>query len=316
MIDVIKLKELSKNFKVLYVEDDEMLRDSLASYFEKLFKEVVSAKDGKEGLELYKKGVFDIVITDIQMPNLNGIEMAEKIKELNHEQEILIVSAYTEIEYFIKSIKIGVSGYIIKPIDYAQMNEELYKLVNKLKKFKENETYKNHLEELIAKGIKEKIENYQKTLFALVDMIEERDTYTGGHSQRVAKYSVMIAKEMGCAEKEREKLHQAGILHDIGKISTPDSVLLKPGKLNDIEYKLIQEHVKVGYGMLSKIPMYKELAEIIHHHHERYDGKGYPDGLRGDEIPLLSRIMIVADAFDAMTTNRIYKTRKDRKSVV
>ncbi len=317
MIDVKKLKVLTKKFNVLYVEDEEQMRESLMAYLVKIFKNVKTAKDGQEGLELYRHEKFDIVITDIQMPNLNGIEMAKKIKELNHKQEIMIVSAYTEINYFIESIKIGISGYIIKPVDFSQMNEEIYKIVYKLKKFNENKLYGLHLEELIEERTKEKeslqaqiIENHQQTLFALVGMIEKRDSYTGGHSQRVAKYSMLIAKELGCAYEECEKLYQAGILHDIGKISTPDSILLKPGKLSDIEYKLIQEHVESGYDMLKKIYMYKELAKIIRCHHERYDGTGYPKGLKGDEIPFLSRIMMVADAFDAMTTNRIYKKRK------
>ncbi len=155
----------------------------------------------------------------------------------------------------------------------------------------------------------EKLRNYEQTLFSLIDLIESRDTYTAGHTRRVAQYSIMIAGVMGYSEEEIEQLRKAAMLHDIGKIQTPDAILLKPGKLSDYEYELIQEHVSVGYNMLQKIDMYKELAEIMRHHHEHYDGSGYPDGLRSEEIPPLSRIMIVADAFDAMTTSRIYKSR-------
>jgi putative nucleotidyltransferase with HDIG domain len=145
----------------------------------------------------------------------------------------------------------------------------------------------------------------------MVNMIEHRDTYTAGHTSRVARYSVLIAKEMGLDDSEIKKLQKAAVLHDIGKIATPDSVLLKPGKLSDIDYDLIKIHALAGYEMLSKINMYKELADIIRHHHERYDGNGYPDHLKNGDIPLLSSIMTVADAFDAMTTNRIYKSRKE-----
>jgi len=157
----------------------------------------------------------------------------------------------------------------------------------------------------------ERSANYEETIFSMVNMIEHRDTYTAGHTSRVARYSIMIAKEMGLENKEIKKLQKAAVLHDIGKIATPDSVLLKPGKLSNIEYDLIKIHALAGYEMLSKINMYKELAEIIRHHHEQYDGNGYPDHLKGDEIPLLSSIMTVADAFDAMTTNRIYKSKKE-----
>ncbi|MBW6521703.1 MAG: PhnD/SsuA/transferrin family substrate-binding protein [Desulfoarculaceae bacterium] len=152
--------------------------------------------------------------------------------------------------------------------------------------------------------------NYQETIFTFVNMIEQRDTYTAGHTERVARYCQKIAKEMGVDRQERAILGKAAILHDIGKIATPDSVLLKPGKLSYLDYDLIKLHATAGYEMLSNIEMYNDLAEIIRYHHERHDGKGYPDGLNGDDIPFLSRILTVADAFDAMTTNRIYKARK------
>lgn len=165
--------------------------------------------------------------------------------------------------------------------------------------------------EAVATLERERTANYEQTIFSMVNMIEHRDTYTAGHTARVARYSVMIAREMKLEDKEIRKLQKAAVLHDIGKIATPDSILLKPGKLSAIEHDLIKMHAVAGYEMLSKISMYEELATIIRHHHERYDGKGYPDRLKHDEIPLLASIMTVADAFDAMTTNRIYKARKE-----
>jgi putative nucleotidyltransferase with HDIG domain len=157
---------------------------------------------------------------------------------------------------------------------------------------------------------KQKIEDYKKILYALISMIEQRDSYTAGHSQRVAKYSELIAREMGYDDEECKILFKAATLHDIGKIATPDAVLLKPDKLSDLEYNLIKEHVNVGVKMLEGIPMFEEISDIIRFHHEKYDGSGYPKGIAGDDIPPLSRIMMVADAFDAMTTNRIYKHKK------
>lgn len=165
--------------------------------------------------------------------------------------------------------------------------------------------------ESVTKLTAERAANYEETIFSFVDMIEQRDTYTAGHSERVANYCQLIAREMGFEFEEIKKVYKSAILHDIGKIATPDSVLLKPGKLTTLDYDLIKLHPFAGYEMLSKIEMYKELAVIILHHHERHDGNGYPDGLRGEKIPPLSRIMSVSDAFDAMTTNRIYKARKE-----
>lgn len=158
----------------------------------------------------------------------------------------------------------------------------------------------------------EKISNYEETILAFVNIIEQRDSYTAGHTVRVAEYCRHIAVEMGIDEKDISKLEKAAILHDIGKVVTPDSILLKPGDLTSLEYDLIKQHSFAGYQMLSKIEMYKDLAEIIKYHHVRYDGTGYPETSKDapDEVPLLSHIIVVADAFDAMTTNRIYKARK------
>ncbi|MCB2183716.1 MAG: PhnD/SsuA/transferrin family substrate-binding protein [Desulfobulbaceae bacterium] len=170
--------------------------------------------------------------------------------------------------------------------------------------------------EAVAKLMVERTQNYEQTLFSMVNMIEHRDPYTAGHTTRVAHYSELIARGMGVEESEIIKLKKAAILHDIGKIATPDSILLKPNVLTSRDYDLIKLHASAGYEILSQINMYKELAEIILHHHERHDGRGYPDALKGDEIHPLARIMVVADAFDAMTTNRIYKPRKKIKEAL
>ncbi|WP_181358844.1 HD domain-containing phosphohydrolase [Pseudothauera lacus] len=157
---------------------------------------------------------------------------------------------------------------------------------------------------------RDRITHYEKTILSLVDLIERRDTYTAGHTRRVAHYCGLIAAELGLEAAQSEELQQAARLHDIGKIAIPDAVLLKPGPLTALEYELIKQHVVVGYETLMHIDMYAALAEILRHHHERHDGSGYPAGLAGEAIPLAARIMAVADAFDAMTTNRIYRPRK------
>ncbi len=169
-----------------------------------------------------------------------------------------------------------------------------------------DKTQKNKIEALED----EKSKNQEQIIHSMIDMIESRDSYTAGHTKRVAEYSVMIAKEMNYSDKDIELLRNAAWLHDIGKISTPDSVLLKPGQLDNTEYILIKDHLTAGYEMLKQIDQYTDIANIMREHHEKYDGTGYPRGLKGEEIIPLSRIMMVADAFDAMTTNRVYKPRK------
>jgi putative nucleotidyltransferase with HDIG domain len=317
VIDIKKLKELSKNFTVLYVEDDSAIRSFTTAYLGKIFLSVTTAVDGVDGLEKYRAEKFEIVITDLSMPKMNGIDMIAKIKEIDENQAVLITTAHADSDNILKAIRLGVDGYIIKPFEYEQLNIELYKIVEKLNIFAQNEQYKKNLKQMVEKKTLEitkmmlfKNDNYEKTLLSMVEMIEDRDTYTAGHSKRVAHYCKTIAEQMGHSEEECTKLYQAAILHDVGKIATPDAVLLNPKNLNEIEYTLIKEHVEVGFKLLDHIPMFESLADIVHSHHERYDGRGYPRGLSGNEIHPLARVMIVADAFDAMTTNRIYKTRK------
>lgn len=175
---------------------------------------------------------------------------------------------------------------------------------------KQEITQQLYLQRRVSEQNESILSNFDKTLEALVTIVEDRDSYTGGHSKRVALYSKMIASAIGLGEEECDLVYKAGVLHDIGKISTPDNILLKPDRLNVLEHRIIKRHVETSYAMLSTIPMYQQIADIVILHHERYDGLGYPNGLKGDEISLLGHIMIVADAFDAMTTNRIYKSKK------
>jgi len=162
----------------------------------------------------------------------------------------------------------------------------------------------------VLEYMEEKEKLYEEYIYGLVNVVEKRDSYTAGHSKRVAHYAILIAKEMGISQKDRHILYRAGMLHDIGKIGIPDSVFLKPRKLTDDEFEIIKQHVVLSYELLKNISIFDEIKEIVRDHHEHYDGSGYPRGLKGDETPILAQILMTADAFDAMTTNRIYKPRK------
>ncbi len=174
---------------------------------------------------------------------------------------------------------------------------------------------KSHVK-VVEEQREKEIKDYDETLDLLVGIMEERDSYTAGHSERVSLYCVLIATEMGLSKERINLILQASRLHDIGKIAVSDTVLLKPGKLDESEYKEIQKHAKEGHHIISRMRKYRPLAEIIESHHERYDGKGYPNGKKGDEIPLESSIMCVADSFDAMTTNRIYKPKRSIQEAI
>ncbi|MEA2028381.1 MAG: response regulator, partial [Campylobacterota bacterium] len=283
----------AKGLSLLYVEDEKELQNRMLTFFSKIFTYIDTANDGKEALEKYQKNRYDIIITDILMPKMNGLELIKSIHAENEKQEIIITSAYDDLNYLMESIKLGVTGYLLKPLNFQDIISVLEQSIDKINLRHENEIYKKNLEDMLQKrssevlGLKNKqIINYEYAINSFVKMIERRDTYTGGHSERVARYSRLIAQELGLSVDECDTIYQAGILHDIGKIITPDSILLKPGKLTQNEYVLIQEHVTVGYEILSEVPMYKHLAHIVHTHHEHYDGSGYPKGLKAKGISL------------------------------
>lgn len=163
--------------------------------------------------------------------------------------------------------------------------------------------------------LNEKTKMYEESMYALIDMVEKRDSYTAGHSQRVAEYAKMLVLAMGYSHDDADFIYKAGMLHDIGKIEIPDAILLKPDKLNSMEYSLIKRHSTASYELLSREP-FSLLASVVWHHHERYDGGGYPKGLKGDQIPFFSQIITVADAFDAMTTNRAYRKSLTREEAI
>ncbi len=311
------LKEKAKGYSVLYVEDESTLRAKATVFLTKIFDKVETAENGEEGFEKYLLAPYDIVLTDILMPKMNGLEMIAKIKQHNERQEVIVLSADTSSNVLSECIQLGVTGYLIKPMDFQQALSVLESSIDKLNTVRENEQYKSDLESMVNERTEkvmhlqdQLIANYDRAIRSLVKMIEGRDTYTGGHSERVAHYARMIAEAMGCSKEESDLIYQAGILHDVGKITTPDAILLKPGSLTEHEYALIKNHVSAGYEILSGVPMYEKLVDIIYAHHEHYDGSGYPRFLKGDEIPFGARIMSIADAFDAMTTGRVYKTKK------
>ncbi len=308
---------------ILYVEDEKELQHTTFKYLRKFFQNIDLASNGLEALELYQNRLYDLVITDLNMPKMDGMKLIKEIKKIHQNQEIIVISAHSEQESLMKAISYGINGYLLKPIDFNVFNTTLYNSVYKIKKIKENEAYKNNLIQIVeAKThevtnlLEDKVKNLQNSIFAFVDLIEKRDSYTAGHSSRVAYYSTLIARACGICDEETYLLYQAAMLHDIGKVTTPDVILLKPGRLDRDEFQLMKEHVTSGYDLLIGIPMYKEHAKIMRYHHEKYDGTGYPDGLKGNQIPTLSSIMSIADAFDSMTTSRIYQARKNKEEAL
>ena len=263
-----------------------------------------------------KKAATFLNRTVDELTNISSKDIFPNDYKRYHSYDLEVIQSKKETINIIEEFDINNEIKIVEKskIPIIGKNGEVTNIITFINDITDKVEKEKSLQETSKKLFEEEIfraENYEQTISSLVELIEQRDLYTGGHSNRVAEYAIKIAKELNFSSHDIIMLKQIGLLHDIGKIGIPDSILLKPGRLTDQEHDIIKNHVILGYNMISKIPMFKDFANIILSHHERYDGSGYPNGLQGDEIPLLASVLSVADSFDAMTTTRIYNNKKN-----
>lgn len=281
---------------LLYVEDDVETRDILARYLGRRFKSLDVAANGKEGLQAFQQKHHDIIITDIKMPLMDGLEMAEQIRAIADDVPIVVITAYSDLDYMLRSIELGVDNYVIKPVDPDKLLEAVSKSVRS--KFNQRELAKAR--QLMACTLED-------VVAMLARAIEMRDPYTDGHQRRVAQLAVAIAEEMGLNKHCVDGLRLSALIHDVGKIRIPAEVLSKPGKLTPIEFGLIKEHALSGYEIIQEVEFPWPLAQIVAQHHERIDGSGYPNGLKADHILPEAKVLAVADVVEAMSSHRPYR---------
>jgi len=312
--------------RILIIEDDESFRGILTLILEKEGYLVVGAKDAHQAIETAKKTFFELVIADVRLPGgMDGIEAVAKIKGIRPEAKsiVIIVTGYSDEQAAVRALRLGVDDYIYKPFEREQFlhsveqNLRTYRLERE--KEKHNQVIEKMHQELEGKveqrakdlrNLYEELQvTYLRTIKALAQAIDARDHYTHSHSQNVTKYAVMIAQEMKLPAKEIDRIKQASELHDLGKIGIHDYVLTKPGKLTPQEWEEVRLHSLKGAEILEPLKFLKEATKLIQQHHERYDGKGYPYCLKGETIHLGARIMAVADAFDAMISERPYREK-------
>ena len=331
--DLKELSKFSKTLQILYVEDNQEAREQTIKMLKNFFEDIIVGVDGQDGLDKFNqnKTTIDIVFTDINMPNMNGIDMLKNIRSINSNIPCIVLSAHNETNFFLDTISLGVDGYILKPIDMKQFITILSKTVDQIKlkieniKYKNDlETINNDLEEQVCQRIGEiyalnkEIEDTQKeVVFTMGAIGESRSKETGHHVKRVAEYSKVLALKYGLSDSESELLKQASPMHDIGKIAIPDSILNKPGRFDDEERKIMDTHSDLGYEMLnsSQRPLLKLAAIVAHQHHEKWDGSGYPRGLKGEDIDISGRITAIADVFDALGSDRVYKKAWDDERI-
>ncbi|MFA6192582.1 MAG: HD domain-containing phosphohydrolase [Sulfurimonas sp.] len=303
---------------VLLCDDELMNRKVASKILEKEGFSVIEAQNGKEAIEVLKHKKIDLILMDLMMPVMDGYEATKIIKENDEFSTIplIIISALSDKEAITKGLELGADEYLTKPFDIVEFRLRVKNAVK-------IGIYQNMLKEhksLLEFQVKEKTKELQNALIEVQksekDIIsilsktaEYRDNETSAHTIRVGEMAALIAKKFGWCEEDVELIRLAALMHDIGKVGIEDSVLLKPGKLDEEEFTIMKTHSAIGHSILSQkeTPLLKLAAEIAHSHHEKYNGQGYPRGLSGDEIPLCGAIVAVVDVFDALLSERPYK---------
>lgn len=293
-----------RKYKIIGVDDEEGILDSLRVLLEDTSYEFVGITNPVEAIERVRKEHFDLMLLDFMMTPLHGDEVVEEIRKFNKELYILLLTGHKDLAPPLETIKrLDIQGYCEKSDKFDQLLLLIESAIKSVKQMDEIKRINEKLEDS-----KEQLEQaYLDMVQTLRYTVEAKDSYTRGHSDRVSEYSVLIGEKLGLPAEQIKTLRIGGLFHDIGKIGIPDSILLKPAKLTDEEYSQIKNHPSIGAHILGSAAIFQDIIPIVKHHHERYDGNGYPSRLKGEEIPYLARIAAVADTFDAMTSRRSYR---------
>lgn len=285
---------------ILIVDDDAKNLKLLEAMLRTRYSLISTASNGESALRILNEKTIDVVLLDVMMPGIDGFEVCRRIRS-NPETRLMpvvLITALDDTGSKIKGLQAGANDFLTKPPNRQELIARTGSLVT-------------------LRQVTSKLAGIENVLFSLARSIEAKDPYTKGHTERVANIAVHLGQRLSLSSSDIEALRYGGYLHDIGKIGTPMEVLHKPGKLDDSEWNTIRKHPMDGYHIA--LPLHRVLGkalDVVRYHHERLDGSGYPDGLSGEDIPMLARILAVADAFDAMTTDRPYRPRMDEKKVV
>ena len=295
--------------QTILVVDDDSINLKLAMIILKERFEVLCANSGYVALELLKRKIPDLILLDYRMPQMNGFEVMEQIQNTKEYKDIPIIflTGDHDRETEIEALRKGAMDFITKPFVAEIMLQRVSRILE-LSRLQKNLQEEVKVQTREAQEQRRQVEQLSEEIMkTLANTIDAKDKYTNGHSMRVATYSKEIAKRCGKSLKEQQDIYYIGLLHDIGKIGIPDHIINKPGRLTEEEYQVIRQHPVIGSDILKTISQIPAIVTGARWHHERYDGKGYPDGLSGEDIPESARLIGVADAYDAMTSNRSYR---------
>ncbi|MDR3739479.1 MAG: response regulator [Terracidiphilus sp.] len=300
--------------RILIVDDEAPVRAMICATLEREGYRTVQAASGVQAMEVLQREAIDLVLTDIVMEDGNGIALLERVRSTRPHLPVVMVSAIHDISVAIDSMRRGAYDYLLKPFEREHLVVTVRRALEYRQALEDNHSYQQNLEhvvrartELLRQAMEDLEHSYDVTLEALGDALDLKDSETEGHSKRVTAYTIALARAMDVSPTEIKVIARGAFLHDIGKMAIPDEILRKPGKLTSEEEEIMRDHCTRGYHILRKIPFLSEAAAIVYTHQEHYDGNGYPSGLRGEEIPLGARIFAVADAMDAITSDRPYR---------
>jgi putative nucleotidyltransferase with HDIG domain len=300
--------------RALVVDDERAVCEVLQ---EKLRRESYDCRicvSGEEALAALHSERFDVILSDLRMPRMSGLEFLERAQAECPYAAFILVTGEHDVRIGVEAMKNGASDYVVKPFRLDEVFRRVTSALEKKRLENEVEEYRQRLEQMVEertgqlqKALRRIEETYDQTLEALGAALDLRDAATAGHSSRVTRYALAVAEAMGCSPEQIHELKRGAHLHDIGKIGIPDGILLKEGPLTRQEQEVMRSHVAIGYQLVKRITFLAPAAQIVLAHQERYDGRGYPLGLRGQAIPIGARIFAVADTFDAMTSDRPYR---------
>lgn len=299
---------------LLVVDDEPAICDVIQQYFQGNDFHCYTTNSVQTALMELSQRPIDLVITDIRMPSYDGTFLLREVRRKYPDTAVIMMTGVDDTMQAVQCLKLGAYDYIPKPFDLEELNVAVHRAIERRNLLRERKAYKNQLEAKVhertldlVRAYDEIERTYNRTLEVLVSALDLRERSTAGHSKRSVEYSRLLALELKIRGNKLVHITRGALLHDVGKIGIPDTVLLKPGPLSELEWKMMKKHPIFGFQMLRDIKFLEKALEIVLYHHERWDGKGYPKGLHGEEIPIGARIFAVVDAFDAITSKRVYR---------
>ncbi len=308
--------------RILVVDDETLIREIICSVLKQAGFICHPVTSGAAALTtLQSDSNFAVLVSDVIMDGMDGLTLLSKVRLDYPDIPVVMVTAVHDISVALAAIRNGAYDYLLKPFEREQLLASVRRAVENRRLKAENLAYQTKLESLVSartemlrQALADLERSYDITLEALGDALDLKDAETEGHSKRVTAFTIAIARAMGLPQERVRVIARGAFLHDVGKMAIPDAILRKPGRLSPEEQAIMQQHAQLGYQMLRKIPFLHEAADIVYSHQERYDGTGYPRGLKADQIPLGARIFAIADTFDAMTSDRPYRAAQSVSS--